>query len=564
MSSSSDIYVMENSLNDNLQDTSTVYFNDKNYVFITDSTSNSGSFTSGMIQFDLSSLASQSSRISFQDGIVEFPVKVNATVDVAATGTTANTTAGIHAAIIKNGWHQFIDTAQLIIDGQTIQSAQPYENVAATFRILSSWSQDTLQKWGSSCGITLDDCTADTQATLSNTIGLSNATFSTMATSIKGFDVVNNQSLVYNKGIPARASITNNDVITATATQLSILGNSSMKNLGKGVVEYLAGGTNTAGASFFTAYYMATVRIRDLFDINDLPLMKNLKGFLYLTFNSTKTSLSMSTAGALSSVSYNTLTGRTNPILINIQTTGINSGSGSTLGPTIGVSATVDGTTSGSLSTKAGPLLVNARLLVPAYSCNPKTDEALSNPSKFFTTLEKIIVPITVTAGGTVSYTITTGVPNPRRLTIHGMWQNLGGATLPNPEVSAFETVPATTGPFMALQNFQVYLANKPLYQYPITYTFEQWLSENSDVGLNGNVVNEDTSGLLSQKLFEQNHAIYTVNLSKRTIADDGASKSVQVNFTNPSAAYGMKAVAIVWYEKQWVMNTDLCKISQV
>jgi hypothetical protein len=523
-----------------------------------------------MIQFDLSSLASQSSRISLQDGIIEFPVRVNATVDNAAGGTPAPLNiAGINTCVIKNGWHQFIDSAQLIIDGQTIQSSQPYENVAATFRILSNWSQDTLQKWGSSCGVALDDCTGDNQTTLGATTGLSNANFTNIATAIKGLDVVNNQSILYNKGITTRANITNNDVITTSATQLSILGNASMKLAGKGMVESLAAGSNTNNAAFYTAYYMATVRIKDLFDINDMPLMKNLRGFLYLTFNSAKTSLVASTAGVLTSVSYSVLSGRTNPILVNTQASGLSftgtSTNATSNGSTIGITATVDGTTSNALSTKAGPLLTNARLLVPTYFCNPKTDEALSNPSKFFTTLEKIVVPITVTAGGTVSYTITTGVPNPRRLTIHGMWQNLGGtANLSNPEVSAFDSVPATTGPFIALQNFQVYLANKPMYQYPITYTFEQWLAENSDTGLNGNVVNEDTSGLLSQKLFEQNHAIYTVNLAKRSIADDGASKAVQVNFTNPSSGYGMKAVAIVWYEKQWVMNTDLCKINQV
>ena len=85
------------------------------------------------------------------------------------------------------------------------------------------------------------------------------------------------------------------------------------------------------------------------------------------------------------------------------------------------------------------------------------------------------------------------------------MWQNLGGTTnLSNPEVSPFDSVPATSGPFATLANLQVYLANKPCYQYPIQYDYEQWISENFQLGLNGNMINEQTSGLLSEQLLNK------------------------------------------------------------
>ena len=111
-------------------------------------------------------------------------------------------------------------------------------------------------------------------------------------------------------------------------------------------------------------------------------------------------------------------------------------------------------------------------MIVPYYIANPKTDSALTQTSKFFTTLEKIVNPMTCAASASMNYTITVGVPNARKLVLLPMWQSLGGATLLNPEQSPFDSVPATSGPFATLANLQVYMGNKPLYQYPIQYDY--------------------------------------------------------------------------------------------
>ena len=566
MSSDGDILAFQNSVNDNLSDATNVHFNDKNYTFITDSTSNSGSFSSGQIQFDISSLNSQSQWVDLKEAIIEFPVKITAQVLTAATGTVSPLTiANSATAIIKNGWHQWIDSCQLTINGQSIQSAQPYENCASTFRILSTWSQDELVKMGPTCGVALDDCTSNGSTTVSNVIGLSNAP-ATVAGNVKGYDAINNQATLFNKGINARNSFTNTDINPGSASlQTTILGAAAMKTAGRSHVSVATSGSNTANAYIYSANYMATVRLKDLCDINDFPMVKNLKGFLYLSFNSSSVNLTgTATSAVLSGVSITPLTGRTTPFLINNSSTGIVLATGSTGAPVIQIVGSVDATTTGQ-QTNAGPLLTNARMLVPYYLPNPKTDSALTQNSKFFTTLEKIVNPLTCAAGATVNYTISTGIPNPRKLLLLPMWQNLGGVSnLTNPETSPFDTVPATSGVFAGLANLQVYLANKPCYQYPVQYDFEQWMIENSQLGLNGSNINESTSGLLSQQLFQENHRFYYVDLSRRLESEDGSSKSVQVSFTNPSASYGMKVIAIVWYEKQWVISTATCQLSTV
>lgn len=568
MSSDGDIIVFQNSMNDNLEESTNVLFNEKKTTYITDSTSNSGSFGSGMIQFDLSTLNSQSQWISVPEMVIEFPVKITASVLTAGTGAeTTKSIAAINTAIIKNGWHSWIDSCQLIVNGQTIQSTQSYENVAAQFRILSTWSQDELVKEAASCGFALDDMTGDSDAstTISNTVGLSNAP-ATVATSVKGFDAVNNQATLFNKGITTRAQYTNNDVNPASASiQTTILGASAMKTSGRNHASSTAAGSNTANISIFSAYYMATVRLKDICDIKDFPLVKNLRGFLYLGFNSSQVNLT-GTAGSavLSAVNVTTLNGRSTPFLINNSSTGILLGNYATTPPVIQIIGTVDATTTNAIG-NSGPLLTNARLLCPYYIANPQTDSALTQTSKFFTTLEKIVNPFTVVAGGSTNFTISVGIPNPRKLIILPMWQNLGGVSnLSNPEISPFDTVPQTSGIFATLNNFQVYLGNKPLYQYPIQYDFEQWKIENSQLGLNGSNISEQTSGLLSEQLFTQNNRFYYVDLSRRMDSEDGSSKSVQVSFQNPSSGYGMKCIAMVFYEKKWIINTASCQLSSV
>jgi hypothetical protein len=569
MSSDGDNVAFHNSMNDNLADATTVPFSDKNWTFITDSTSNSGSFSSGQIQFDLSTLNSQSQWINLSEATIEFPIKITSQILTAGTGAeTTKSIAAINTAIIKNGWHQWIDSAQLIINGQTIQSSQPYENVAAQFRILSKWSQDTLQKMGPTCGVALDDCTADSDVstTISNTVNIANSTYTTVAAGVKGFDCVNNQSVLFNKGIQTRSSFTNNDINPASANlQTTILGASAMKTAGRNHVSSVAAGSNTAAAYIHSAFYMATCRLKDLCDIEEFPCVKNLKGYLYLSFNSSQVNLT-GTAGSatMSQVSITPLTGRTTPFMINNSSTGILLGQYATTPPVVQIVGSVDATTTGA-GTSAGPLLTNARLLVPYYIANPSADMALTQSDKFFTTLEKIVNPITCAAGSSTNYTITVGVPNARKLLLLPLWQNLGGVTnLTNPEISPFDAVPATSGPFATLGNLQVYLANKPMYQYPIQYDYEQWIEENAQLGLNGAAISEQTSGLLSEQLFEQNHKFYYVDLARRLESEDGTSKSIQVSFSNPSSTFGLKVIAMVFYEKKWVISTGTCQLSSV
>lgn len=561
MSLEGDTIVFENSVRDNSEP---VLFNEKKYNFITDSTSNGGQFQSGQVNFDLSTFSSQNF-LSLSEGVIEMPLKITAKLTTIAAGTPGNTQCGIFTAITKNGFHQWINSAQLIINGQTIQSQQPYENVSASYRILKNWSQDTLQKWGKSCGIALDDCTGDssTVTTYASDSGLNNVVYGTVATSVRGLDTTNYQNVLYNKGPIDRATLINTNALS-TNLPGAILGVSGIKNAGKSNVAVSAS-SNSPNAVLYSQFIMATIRVKDLFDIDQFPVCKNLKGFMYLNFNSFRVQLTGNAGGTdLALVQPTILTGSSCPFTVTINdNVGINFGAGSSTQPVVTIEGTVDGSSTDAVGS-SGPLLSNARLIMPYYEANPRTDSALSKVQRF-RTLEKIVNPFSMTAGEVKNFTITVGVSNPRKLVLLPMWQNLGSATyLSNPEQSVFDQTPATSGVFAKLDNVQVYVSNKPLFQYPIQYDYEHWIMNAVQEGANAGLTDEMTSGLLSQQLWEQNHRYYVFDLARRLESDDGMSRSVQITCTNPSSTFGMKVIAILFYEKNWEINTATCQIQSL
>jgi hypothetical protein len=283
-------------------------------------------------------------------------------------------------------------------------------------------------------------------------------------------------------------------------------------------------------------------------------MTKNLRGYLYLNFNATQTVLTSGASQVLTSAVITPQAGRTCPYMINLPSMTLVDTNVTT------ITGTVNGDASGALGV-SGPLMTTARLLVPFYDSNPKSDSALTQSNHFFTTIEKIVNPITCGAGQSTNVTLTSGVPNPRGLVMLPMWQRAGASTIDSPEGSPFTSEPGTSGAFSTLSNLQVYKANRPLYQNPITMTFEQWQQENSKTGLGGGLVDEQASGLLTEQLFNQNHRFYYVDLSRRENSGDGASQSVQVAFSNPGR-YPLKVICFVLYEKKWVIDTALCKVS--
>lgn len=544
MSSDSDKFVFQQALDE--QD-NTALFQAKRWTHVVDSSSSGGVFNS-QIQFDLNTLSSQNQWTDLSQGFIQFPVKVT------ISGTTKLDNLTANAACIKNGFHQFVDSIQLVLGGSTIQTSQIYTNVDTSFKILTQWSQDELRKWGPTLGVALDDYknTAEGGTTLS----LDNVPITTLAPALHGVYYPS----ATNAGFKERCTMLNTDVTTTDAgSALSIINN--LEQNGKGNIQL----DKTVTTDAFVAFYLATIRLKDLSDaIAKMPPIKNLKGYLYVNYNSATSSYSataangfVKTAKAVNTPQY----GRCQPVMIN-RAADLSGAADST----VTMKVEVSGQKSTTL-TLAKPAITNARLYTPYYVPSPEVDRALTQ-KKTIRYNERFVTTVNIAATSATNVTITPGVSNPKRLImlpiLTGDGATAGVAGFNDfPELSPFDIAGCGgSSPFAALQQLQVNVSNQPMFQEPVSMDHHMMLEELGQIGLNGGLDSEQNSGLLSQRLWNQMYRYYTVDIGRRIAGDDGASKSIQLSAYNPCNA-AMRLICIVWYEREIIVDSAMGQIVQ-
>jgi hypothetical protein len=173
MASDSDKFVLEDALTTGDND---VFFNQMKWNYIVDATSNAGVFTN-QIQFNLNTLASQGQWVNLSEAYIQFPIRVRIYNSSGSSQTPAS--AGVLSTALKNGFHHMVDSVSIVLDNTNIQMNQNFENVNATFKILTEWDPNTLAQLGPTLGLsTLDDFPAN-----SNSTGLNNLAISTLVPS---------------------------------------------------------------------------------------------------------------------------------------------------------------------------------------------------------------------------------------------------------------------------------------------------------------------------------------------------------------------------------------------
>ena len=555
MSSDSDRVAFDESVSP--QDNSNL-FQAKKWTYITDSTSSAGVFT-GQIQFDLGTLSSQNQWTDLSQAYVQFPVKLTITSPAAiASGAFTNS---VLAATIKNGFHNFVDSVQIVLGSTTIQSSQIYQNIDTSYKILSEWSQDELLKYGPSLGLALDDYELGSDASLTTRTGLNNVAINTLSPTYRGVSY----PIDNNPGFKTRALMQNSSTISTTAAT-TILGNTNCANSGKSRVQFVATTplVTTAGQELYAQFALATVRLKDISDaVSKLPLIKGMKGFIYINYNSAQTTYTTDTNGALSAAPTSSqLFGRCQPGMLNPGA--VTHATGGSLQFKCEVSGAL---TTGTALTDAIPTFNNARLFAPYYIANPEVDRALTM-KKTIRYNERFVTSFDIAAGQSYTGTITPGISNPKRLILV---PRLTGSAAAGPGVASFQVepllspwdaCPVATSPFAGLKDLQVYVGNSPAFQSPITMNYEMFLQEVAQQGVDGGLKDQQASGLLSQRMWDQMYRYYTVDIGRRMNSEDGASKSVQVQCNNPTIA-AMKVIAILWFEREISIDTALGQVSQ-
>lgn len=546
--SDGDKVVLMNSLEE--QDTS-VPFQTKQYLEITDNNSTNGVFN-GSITFDLQNLSSLYQYSDLSNAYVEFPVRFGIKNTGGATQTPAS--GGLNSMLVKGGWHSFVNSVNINIGSTNVQSANIYQNLNTSFKILTTWSSNELATAGSSLGLAVDDYLYDADDSTANAnIGIWNASTGTIYKSNAGFvgmtDKANNSALEERSYSTARDASTGfgNAILPGKAQTLGLNNAQS------------ASGAVSDGNWQMVCYAVGCVCLRDISDVlKKFPLSKGIKGSITINYNAGKSTLVSDASGAFtSSTSFNPTYGNCMPAMTTLRPS-------ASAANTWEVYAEVSGAqfTGANLNT-AQPVITNARLYVPLYVGQPSIERSL-NQKKQVTYLERFQTTIEVDKNGSYSGSISSGITNPRRITMYPFFTTTQNAPAPfdsialpsDPLLSPLTHEGFGTSPLAALRGLQFTVAGKPIFQSPIDYDFHMFNEEISTLGLNGGADREQSTGLINARQWGDLYRFYTCDLSRRVEGSDGQSVPVQVSFTN-ATSLKMRVIVEIEYEKQIVVDTQ-------
>jgi hypothetical protein len=529
-------------------------FIDKDILYINDQ--NNGNY-SGQIQFDCSSLANNQRWLNYQEAYLEVPFMIN----VKSTAADYSALVNSFSAAIKNGYYQLIDSMQVDLNNQNIVQLQNNLNMLVNYKLLTSFSQDDLNKLGPVLGFYPDS--ADS--------------FTFSATAAAGGDgYANNRNAIVTTASPFTSrGLTNSGLL---ARQKATTGNNAafvLPTTGSDAASastiYNAEGRNyynTDGATttmVFTWVIVATLRLKDLCDFFDkVPLMKGANYRFTINYNSAKTTVTTTTGPTIVTTSHTQLSGHTNPIMLP-STAASNSNNGIAIAGSLDV---ITGVVSTSLTSGTKCPFTSCRLYVPAYKLDPDYELSLiqSVPVTNIKYFDYYTYTIDgVAKGQTFNNILTNGIVNPKALIVIpfqsvGVAASLNVLNLPTYQ-TLFDSAPATTTPNASITNFQVLLAGENVFNLNEVYTFSQFMDEFQHLfAVNGSIDTGINSGLISKSMWENAYRFYVANLSRRLRMEDKIPKSVQVQGTN-NTDVTMSYICFILFEKDLNIKTSTGEI---
>jgi hypothetical protein len=555
----------------------------KNYSYVNDI--NQGVYSNNgltQVQFDLSSIFNSTGFIGTSDMFITVPlVYVQAFTSNVSTGALvapAGTGSDWCRLGLKSGYWNLIQSADLQVNGKTVEQYQPNLNVYTTVKVLSQMSQDDLNSFGISLGM---GTTLDTP----NSLKFNNLASATAAGAypagtgpVGGNGLVNNAPFAlgglvsnsgdqgaiglqnvgtYNKGYYSRlnrvvdtSSVTGMSNLYGTAfnTGGTIMTATQLANEFKPTFQILA-------TNYMVWYDIGIIRLKDVFDsMKNFPLMKRFDGILRLYLNTGVVGCGTVQATAGSLVHSATSSTFTNgcPLIVSALTT-------STPATTVGI---VSGLfiARASQTTMFGVNLATSGASNPMPSCRVyypmvvlKPEKAISYVSEnrakrvcYTTILSNQFSAIT--AGSAFSGLVQSGVSKIKGVMIIPflsasttglltVTNAITGISAFSPLLSPFDQAPNQNGP-ISLINLQVSIGGVNVLQNNnLSYTFENFLEQmsvyekigSSDLGI--------SCGLISQYAWEQGSPrVYYLDCARGNISDSLTPRNVNLTFTNNSS----------------------------
>lgn len=522
---------------------------------------------SGQIQIDCSSLSNSGKWLNYKEAYLEIPflVTMKGSVDISSA-------VNAFSVGLKNGYYQLIESMSVDLNQRNIVQLQNNLNILTNYRVLTSFSQDDLVKYGPILGVYPDSA--------------GSYNFSAGA-SLNG-DGFSNNIIDPSYGSPF-GTIPNDGayqrLLNTTATSTSIITqlNKTSDIFNQEARSYYS----TSGTGKDTLYnwmIIATIRLKDICPyFSQVPLMKTANYRFIINYNSSITTLTVTPNATAASATIVTttvqqLSGQTNPIFVPSLVDGsaneglatINDGATPPVYSafTLQISCNVvkNSLTPNGVGTTQ---FQTCRLYVPAYEIQPDYELNLieSIPRTKIEYNDYFVYRVTnISKNGPFNALLTNGIVNPKALICvpfanQGSAGSINALNLPQYQM-VFDSAPATCCPNASLTAFNVQIGGSNVFNLDQQFQFSQFMDEfthinalcgSQDTGLN--------SGLISSYAWLNGYRFYVVDLSRRLRPEDKLAKSILIRGTANSTV-SLDLMVFVLYERHFDINLVSGEIS--
>jgi hypothetical protein len=515
------------------------HFSDRQMIWVNDTNNRS---YNGQVSFECSSFTNSGRWINYSEGFIQIPL-------VWGWASSVDRSAELTGALglgLKNGYHQLIDSLEVLFGNLSVTQNVSFSNIFNTFKMLTTFSQDSLAKYGALLNFFPDSWessgyvpTTDVYGfgTFNNNVVYTLPNYSANASYPTGTVRVNEGFLkrLYNTNIPA----TLNDPTKTQTTVPWAFNTSGYNALGRAH-------WRSTGAGIGRVYYtqaIATIRLKDISDFfAKLGMTKN--AYIKFTINTNTANCLLPIAGGDSKYvpagTQINLQGRSNPLMIsaNVANSALAVASAAAQDISIGIGV---GTLTIAGQSITNSMMSSCRLYVPSYQMLP---EAESQYLELHPTREIVYQDLypfvigSVPGGQAFSQILSNNVINPQYvLTVpfinSASGNNVTGTTL-SPLSSPFASEPGTSSPGLSISQYNVQVSGRNIYQQNINYDFENFVSEIAQINaLNGGQLDDFSSGLLSYDMWNSCYRFYVTDLSRGSVLDSMVPKAIQVSGVN-------------------------------
>ena len=533
-------------------------FINKDWQYVNDQ--NNGSYSSGQVIISTETLSNSGKWVNFQEAYLKVPlVVVLSGVDGAGTVQDMTATAGSEfIAGLKNGHWNLIHSLVTEYNNTAVIQSTAFTNVYNSFKAHTTYSLDDVKTVGPSIGYAPDSESSWVFNNAGNTCfgrgSCNNSNFDGQFNGASSYGA--NSAMAGNKGLIGRQL---ND-------QPVLVGNGANLLSDAGRMATVLQNRVVKTAQYLALYITATIRLKDIANLFEkFPIVRGATFKFTINVNQSSFQVSKTrgtTAGNLFGGAFVDATGPTmnvtggsmnvvggtNPVMVSA-CFGYNNagGSGGVLmncapsanAYTLSASCSIVQVTNSmhsALNVPKCPLPV--RLYAPLYTMNPlRLEEYLNMGQKLIQYTDIFSYVMYNVAPSSFNQMISNGMSGIKKVIIcpfvaSGYNGSVDNTTALSVLHSPFASEPSTTSPFPggALTELNVKIAGMNVLQNNVKYGYESFLHQMYGINsINGGVTSGINSGLISQRMWQNNYQYYVFDCSRHLPEEDRVLKAIEL-----------------------------------